>query len=89
MPLRALTGDAFFAPAVDGTHRRLQSKRDGRSYWRKDIQSLRWYDYLQVDGYVTDTNNIYLKNDEVTPPYGIFYGNSRIVFVADVFRLYC
>ena len=26
-------GDALFDPPVDGTHRRLQSKRDGRSYW--------------------------------------------------------
>jgi len=26
------TGIDGFAPLVDGTHRRLQSKRDGRSY---------------------------------------------------------
>ena len=25
--------DVLFAPAVDGTHRQLQSKCDGRSYW--------------------------------------------------------
>jgi hypothetical protein len=26
-------GDVLFAPSVDGTHRQLQSKCDGRSYW--------------------------------------------------------
>jgi hypothetical protein len=33
MPQGHGRGDVLFAPAVDGTHRQLQSKCDGRSYW--------------------------------------------------------